>query len=311
MCLLHNKKVHNVSEHVTDKTVLLVTGDRGVGKSALLSHWLAEIERENPDMCVYYHFVGTIPGDSDITSFLRRSICSLRRQFYSREKTGHSRITDGGKSFWSDENCTVPSDFSALCQTFVATASLGPCVVILDGINDLSSSLGCSQTTVKKFAWLPFPLPSQCRLILSTVCSDLTHHSLIKRTDVSVMILPGISHLPLKMLQLEARLKPHLLPYILRNQQQIRDLRMLTTPLAVCIVSSQVNNCYTDTQLNQILAEHADTVSLRAFLTCCLQQWINHHSWSCCDEDSISSKYDGHFGMYFGLKLDNGNDQHC
>lgn len=63
------------------------------------------------------------------------------------EKTGHSRIT-GGKSFWSDENCTVPSDFSALCQTFVATASLGPCVVILDGINDLSSSLGCSQTTV-------------------------------------------------------------------------------------------------------------------------------------------------------------------
>lgn len=74
---------------------------------------------------------------------------------------------------------------------------------------------------VKKFAWLPFPLPSQCRLILSTVCSDLTHHSLIKRTDVSVMILPGISHLPLKMLQLEARLKPHLLPYILRNQQQV------------------------------------------------------------------------------------------
>lgn len=74
----------SVSEHVTDKTVLLVTGDRGVGKSALLSHWLAEIERENPDMCVYYHFVGTIPGDSDITSFLRRSICSLRRQFYSR-----------------------------------------------------------------------------------------------------------------------------------------------------------------------------------------------------------------------------------
>ena len=63
------------------QNILLVTGDRGVGKSAVLAHWLQEFADENPGIFLLYHFIGATPGDNDIAAFLRRCTRDLRKHF--------------------------------------------------------------------------------------------------------------------------------------------------------------------------------------------------------------------------------------
>jgi hypothetical protein len=65
----------------THKNIFLLSGDRGVGKSAVLAQWLKEIEEEDPDLFIIHHFIGASPGDNDISLFLRQCTRELRKHF--------------------------------------------------------------------------------------------------------------------------------------------------------------------------------------------------------------------------------------
>ena len=66
---------------------------------------------------------------------------------HAAEVTGHAELGDSS-SWWSEEDRDTPSSFHALCQAFVAALGLGPCILLLDGINYISSTLGLSQQEV-------------------------------------------------------------------------------------------------------------------------------------------------------------------
>ena len=63
------------------KTILLLTGDRGVGKSVALAHWLQDFAEENPGIYLIHHFIGASPGDNDIATFLHCCTRDLRKHF--------------------------------------------------------------------------------------------------------------------------------------------------------------------------------------------------------------------------------------
>lgn len=44
-----------------EENLLLVSGEAGVGKTALLCHWLKTLQAEDSSRVVIYHFVGASP----------------------------------------------------------------------------------------------------------------------------------------------------------------------------------------------------------------------------------------------------------
>jgi hypothetical protein len=68
--------------------------------------------------------------------------------FFFLEVTGYSAMDDDSNSWWSEEDAATPADFETLCQAFVAALGLGNCTLLLDGINNLGATIGCTQQQV-------------------------------------------------------------------------------------------------------------------------------------------------------------------
>ena len=60
---------------------LIVVGESGLGKSALLSNWALGYREQHPDDCVLMHFIGATPYSTDWAAMLRRLLAELARRF--------------------------------------------------------------------------------------------------------------------------------------------------------------------------------------------------------------------------------------
>lgn len=83
-----------------------------------------------------------------------------------------------------DKNAT---DYRRVTEAFKAAIDLGPSVIVVDGANTLGKSHDKPAFEVKELDWLPDKLPKFCRMIITTVKSDITYRALKKRTDTTVI----------------------------------------------------------------------------------------------------------------------------
>jgi len=66
---------------VKHKSVLVVKGDRGIGKSALVSNWVKQFIAENQSIKVICHFIGSSGRSRDLMVLLRRCVTELREEY--------------------------------------------------------------------------------------------------------------------------------------------------------------------------------------------------------------------------------------
>ena len=112
---------------------LVVTGEGGVGKSALLAQAAAQAKVDHPNTQVLVRFVGATPESRDIRSLLF-SLCQEMIGAYSPRAT------------------SVPLDYPGLRQEFthaLATATK-PVILLLDGLDQLSDA-----AYARRLGWLP------------------------------------------------------------------------------------------------------------------------------------------------------------
>lgn len=79
--------VHSICrepEEARYKSIMVVHGDRGSGKSTLISNWIQKFKVENPDVKVLCQYVGCSGRSSDISVFLRQCIKELRENYLSK-----------------------------------------------------------------------------------------------------------------------------------------------------------------------------------------------------------------------------------
>ncbi|MDD5189223.1 MAG: DUF4062 domain-containing protein, partial [Methanoregula sp.] len=69
-----------------DSPPLVVLGDSGSGKSALLAHWAFRYRHRHPDDLVLVHFVGASSDSTDWTDMLRRFMGEFKRKFFITEE---------------------------------------------------------------------------------------------------------------------------------------------------------------------------------------------------------------------------------
>jgi len=143
-----------LDEHVqSDSQPLVVLGESGSGKSALLANWAENYRRKNPNDLFISHFIGATPYSADWAAMLRRIMGEFKRRF--------------------DIQGDIPGEPDKLRSAFanwLHMASAGAAkegikiILILDALNQLED-----RDQAPDLVWLPPFIPENIRLILSTL----------------------------------------------------------------------------------------------------------------------------------------------
>lgn len=133
---------------IADGPPLVVLGESGSGKSALLANWALRHRLDHPGTLVLMHFVGASQTSTDLCSMLRRILGELQKRFQLEGE--------------------IPDDSEHLQKTFVnwlsMAAARGRVVLVLDALNQLEDWEG-----TKDLVWLPHTFPSTFKLIVSSL----------------------------------------------------------------------------------------------------------------------------------------------
>ena len=127
---------------------LIVRGVAGSGKSSLMAQAAADASESGPGGLVVSRFIGATAA-STASSRLLRGICDELSRAYGREQT-------------------VSADYQALVSHFQALLARGsrdrPVILFLDALDQLRGSDPATQLD-----WLPLELPTDARVVLSTL----------------------------------------------------------------------------------------------------------------------------------------------
>lgn len=133
-----------LSEHVkSGNKPLVVYGESGAGKSALLAYFAFHYLRVNPQAFVITHFAGSSPSGSSGEAILRHILLEIRAQIGSNEALPSTR-----------------SDLAAALPNWLARVQ-SDLLIIIDAVNQLPDPDNL-------LGWLPEYLPPNVNLIVST-----------------------------------------------------------------------------------------------------------------------------------------------
>ena len=138
-----------LNAHATgDDDPLVVRGESGSGKSALLANWALAYREAHPDALVLTHFIGATPHSADWRAMLRRIMGEFKRRFDLPEE--------------------IPGDPDELRAAFAnglhQAAARVKVVLVLDALNQLEDREGAPD-----LVWLPPAIPDNVRLVVSTL----------------------------------------------------------------------------------------------------------------------------------------------
>jgi nephrocystin-3 len=127
---------------------LVVLGESGSGKTALLANWARGYRATHKGELVIQHFIGATPASADWMAMLRRILGEFNRKL--------------------DLHLEIPDQPDALRERFANALSMaaarGRVILVLDGLNQLED-----RDQAPDLVWLPPVIPSNIRLILSTL----------------------------------------------------------------------------------------------------------------------------------------------
>ncbi|XP_058164626.1 putative tetratricopeptide repeat protein 41 [Dasypus novemcinctus] len=252
----------------TYKSILLLSGERGCGKSTLIANWVNYFKKKHPNILLIPHFVGSTCESSDIMSVIHYFITELQYKNY-----GTRLETD---VLNEDSNVLV---FSLLVDVFIASISLKPCVLVLDGIEELIGIYGISGQKAKDFSWLPCSLSPHCKFIMSTVSSSLAYKSLSARSDVRTVELISTVDEEAKLNIFRQHLSIPSKDPFLQNKQVLRKKPNLN-PLKLTIIANELEECRIYRNEFQCMKEYLEVVSIQELWGLILKRWIEDYSWT-------------------------------
>jgi nephrocystin-3 len=159
-----------INEHVKGNDLpLVLLGDSGSGKSALISKWVEGYREKHPEEFMVMHFIGSTPDSADYVRLLRRIMEEIKER-YPEEK---------------DEIPTDPKKVVEAFSLWLAKASArGRFILILDALNQLED-----RDNAPDLGWLPEYFPPNIRVILSTL-SGRSLEALRKRNYQTLPVQP-------------------------------------------------------------------------------------------------------------------------
>ncbi|XP_044133222.1 tetratricopeptide repeat protein 41-like [Bufo gargarizans] len=252
----------------TEKSILLLHGARGCGKSTAVAQWLHSFRRYNPNVSVISYFVGSSGRSDDILSFMRHCIILLQCDYFGIQ------VDD----FYSSENINDLWEFPLLVEAFLASVALKPCVLVLDGVDELSGIHGINAQQAKGFDWLPSKLPHYCKMIMTVRNSHLSYKCLMSRSDVQIEELEIQSDknerlcIFRKHLAMPSREVPPCLMESFENKKR------KISPLQLAVLASELCIC---PDVAYCIDSPLETLSTEQLWWLLIKHWVKHYSWPC------------------------------
>ena len=145
----------------SDVSALVITGESGMGKSALIANWIA-INEQSFEGKLIYHFVGNTRMAGDYRIITQRLINEIRAIYGWEEKENEFEPFNNNPSVNSEKQK------EELEKLLVSVADKGTLLIVLDGVNQLSE-----YENAKLLNWLPI-FPENVKTIYSTLSEDVT-----------------------------------------------------------------------------------------------------------------------------------------
>jgi tetratricopeptide (TPR) repeat protein len=131
---------------------LVITGESGSGKSALLAFWSNRYRQNHPGAFIIAHYVGSTSSSTNHLDLIRRVMLEIRERYGI-----------------GDEVPSIPERIEQEFPNWLARVQNEQLVLLVDALNLLSVSAG-EQTVAD---WLPRHLPPNVRLIVSTLAGPI------------------------------------------------------------------------------------------------------------------------------------------
>jgi preprotein translocase subunit SecA/nephrocystin-3 len=145
--------IEQLNQHACNSgETLVVHGDSGCGKTALIANWIASFQREHPETFVIYHFVTGATSSTSIFDIMRRICEELKEKYNIPDEVPVA-------------NETLITQFSRWLQKPPLTSRW---ILVLDAINQMEEDGNAHELN-----WLPVQLPENMNLILSTVAGPM------------------------------------------------------------------------------------------------------------------------------------------
>lgn len=124
---------------------LIVHGDSGAGKSALLAYWSERYRSTHPDAFIIEHYVGSTPGSGDHIEVIRRIMAEIRERYRLGE-----------------EIAATPEKIEEEFPLWLAKVQREELVLVIDALDQLSERS-------RSLNWLPEYIQPRVRLVVSTM----------------------------------------------------------------------------------------------------------------------------------------------
>lgn len=130
-----------------EPNVLVLTGNPGSGKSALLGKFYQDITAQHADWLVISHFIGASAGSTDLRRILRRFCHEL------------GQATGNTEPISEDVRKLIPQLRNLLDQTAARRV-----VLVIDALNQMDAADGAHS-----LVWLPRQLPENIRVVVASL----------------------------------------------------------------------------------------------------------------------------------------------
>jgi preprotein translocase subunit SecA/nephrocystin-3 len=174
-CYLPNEVYFNsLDRHVANVSAmpLVVTGDSGIGKSALLSNWVLRHNEQRPEDLVIHHWVGCSPHSSNSGELLSRILLELKEKldFHDDKIITKKEVSSEFNSNQSSEHGMgldvkkVMKEFLNSLKTIISKHNHNKrrVVLIIDGLDKIDA-----RENAHDLIWLPHSFPKSMRVIFS------------------------------------------------------------------------------------------------------------------------------------------------
>ncbi|KAK7813722.1 hypothetical protein U0070_001428 [Myodes glareolus] len=252
----------------TSKSILLLSGERGCGKSTLIASWVSDFRNKHPGVLMIPYFLGSTCESSDIMTVIHYFVMELQHRAHGPQIE---------MDFLNEDSNVLV--FSLLVEVFMASISLKPCVLVLDGIEELVGIYGISGQKAKDFSWLPRSLPPHCKFILSTVSCSLSCKSLCTRPDVRTVEFSGMGDEDTKFSIFRQHLSAPDQERFGQNKPILRKKPNLN-PLKLAIIASELQECHIYRNEFQCLREYLEVASIPELWDLILKRWVEDYGWN-------------------------------
>ena len=256
----HIATISDLGTARVSKPIVVLTGERGSGKTALLANWSKGLSADDPDLHIVSHYVGSSSSSASVLGFMRHCIAELRAKFL--DSSGGDR-----------EEQKDLEDMTRVRAAFGAALALGRMLVILDGMEEMSRK----SVDDDDLDWLPKSLPPQCRIVMSTSEGHTSFRALQNRRDAAIMNMPLLVAIEDKRQLVRCHLAVHCKQLSEEQLDQAVSSPLADKPFFLASLANEMRIFGEHEKISERLNYYLSAKSASHLWTLVIQRWVNDY----------------------------------